>query len=654
MNFNIRQKKVIEAKESKILCLAAAASGKTAVLTERVRRIINDGCPAEKIACITFTTAAAEEMRQRLGSISYGAYIGTIHGLANSICISNGINTEKYIADMDFNKIIEKAMTLPRSRFPKYEHVLVDEFQDTCEFEYNFIDKIPKNNFCAFGDERQCQPEGTKIKMRDGTEKNIEQLCIGDYVMTYNSKDGSVRGGARSNYTGGLVEEIASRNIQEEVISITTEDGFTSKYTDNHKCMVKLNENSPLMHAVYLMCDDNYRFRIGKIPFFNIKSCHKNPWRDKMYKEGCSKIWILKLFDNDKDARVLETKLSYKYQIPQTCWQTDKVLWTKDDIEYIYEGLNTYNSAKKCLEEFHRNIKYPLIDKNLEISEHIHFAKNAITQIYACNLMEDVMEVVVFDEETKTRKHYSKINKIDYTFMNTKVYSLRVTNELYFADNILTHNCIYGFKGTSDRFLRELYNDPTCKTYYLIDNYRNPPNILAYADDLISTMHKISLKSVPAKTEKGYLQLKFSFSEALEHLEASGDWGNWFVLCRTNNELATAMSMLEERDIPCVSFKKSDLDLDELSVIMKDNRVKVLTIHVAKGLQNKHVIVTGARMYNEDERKVSYVAATRAEQSLYWTPSICKRGYKNRPKNRDQVSPGRIFEKSQKGMVSFE
>ena len=148
------------------------------------------------------------------------------------------------------------------------------------------------------------------------------------------------------------------------------------------------------------------------------------------------------VFDNDKDARLLETKLSYEYQIPQTCWQTDKVSWTKEDIEYIYKNLNTLSQAKKCLEKFGRDINYPLIDKLTEDSSHIHFAKNAITQIYACNLMEDVMEVVVFDDNAKTRKHYSKITNINRSIEKTTVYSLQVANELYFADNILTPNPI--------------------------------------------------------------------------------------------------------------------------------------------------------------------------------------------------------------------
>ena len=38
-----------------------------------------------------------------------------------------------------------------------------------------------------------------------------------------------------------------------------------------------------------------------------------------MRAEGCEKLWLLKVFDNDHDARVEETKISYQYGIPQTC-----------------------------------------------------------------------------------------------------------------------------------------------------------------------------------------------------------------------------------------------------------------------------------------------------------------------------------------------
>ena len=47
---------------------ASAGSGKTKVLTDRVTRLLLDRVPPQRILCLTFTKAAAAEMRNRLAS----------------------------------------------------------------------------------------------------------------------------------------------------------------------------------------------------------------------------------------------------------------------------------------------------------------------------------------------------------------------------------------------------------------------------------------------------------------------------------------------------------------------------------------------------------------------------------------------------------
>ena len=62
------QKKVIGLKDRNILVSAAAGSGKTAVLVERIIRIITDSenpVDVDKLVVVTFTKAAAAEMRER-------------------------------------------------------------------------------------------------------------------------------------------------------------------------------------------------------------------------------------------------------------------------------------------------------------------------------------------------------------------------------------------------------------------------------------------------------------------------------------------------------------------------------------------------------------------------------------------------------------
>src|SRR5688572_26011261 len=45
---------------------ASAGSGKTKVLTDRVLNLLLEGCPPERILCLTFTKAAAAEMANRV------------------------------------------------------------------------------------------------------------------------------------------------------------------------------------------------------------------------------------------------------------------------------------------------------------------------------------------------------------------------------------------------------------------------------------------------------------------------------------------------------------------------------------------------------------------------------------------------------------
>ena len=67
MNWTKEQEDAIYKKDSNILVAAAAGSGKTAVLVERIiQKILNDGVDIDKLLVVTFTNAAASEMRERV------------------------------------------------------------------------------------------------------------------------------------------------------------------------------------------------------------------------------------------------------------------------------------------------------------------------------------------------------------------------------------------------------------------------------------------------------------------------------------------------------------------------------------------------------------------------------------------------------------
>ena len=67
MGWTREQEKAINARNANILVSAGAGSGKTSVLVERIiKKLINDHINIEDILVVTFTEAAASEMKERV------------------------------------------------------------------------------------------------------------------------------------------------------------------------------------------------------------------------------------------------------------------------------------------------------------------------------------------------------------------------------------------------------------------------------------------------------------------------------------------------------------------------------------------------------------------------------------------------------------
>ena len=93
MELSLLQKEIVETKKDKVIVLSAAASGKTRVLTERVNYLLEHGADPDKIVVFTFTNAAAEEMRKRIGEKGNKCFINTVHSYAYYLLVKNGIDT---------------------------------------------------------------------------------------------------------------------------------------------------------------------------------------------------------------------------------------------------------------------------------------------------------------------------------------------------------------------------------------------------------------------------------------------------------------------------------------------------------------------------------------------------------------------------------
>lgn len=92
-SLNANQRSAVEWKDGPLLVLAGPGSGKTLVLTLRASRILEENPDASMLA-LTFTTKAADEMRQRLDSLmgrrADRAHLCTFHSFAGDVLRQHG------------------------------------------------------------------------------------------------------------------------------------------------------------------------------------------------------------------------------------------------------------------------------------------------------------------------------------------------------------------------------------------------------------------------------------------------------------------------------------------------------------------------------------------------------------------------------------
>ncbi len=87
---NSSQQAAVLNTEGPSLVIAGAGSGKTRVLTYRIAQLLNQGVPPYKILALTFTNKAASEMRKRIAElvgteIASNIWMGTFHSIFSKI-----------------------------------------------------------------------------------------------------------------------------------------------------------------------------------------------------------------------------------------------------------------------------------------------------------------------------------------------------------------------------------------------------------------------------------------------------------------------------------------------------------------------------------------------------------------------------------------
>ncbi len=138
MKYNNSQTAAIEQGQGPTLVLAGPGSGKTAVITQRTKLLIEKGVNPRKILVVTFSKAAAVEMKERFHALmkesqvssSYGAVqFGTFHAIFFSIL--------KHAYHYNVNSIIreDEKMQFYRDMIKEYSFETEDEGEFISELE---------------------------------------------------------------------------------------------------------------------------------------------------------------------------------------------------------------------------------------------------------------------------------------------------------------------------------------------------------------------------------------------------------------------------------------------------------------------------------------------------------------------------------------
>ena len=128
---DIYQQKPVE-YESSAVCIAGPGSGKTRVLSTKAEELTKQG---NSVICLTFTRAAAQEIRDRIP----GILAGTIHSFCHSV-----VGWEKTNDDLLTRYI--------RVGKDKFKWVLVDEVQDLTPEQMQVVLSLVGEHLFAVGD----------------------------------------------------------------------------------------------------------------------------------------------------------------------------------------------------------------------------------------------------------------------------------------------------------------------------------------------------------------------------------------------------------------------------------------------------------------------------------------------------------------------
>jgi DNA helicase-2/ATP-dependent DNA helicase PcrA len=257
---------------------------------------------------------------------------------------------------MDFDDLLFRAVNLlelfqeVRDRYAAaFRWILVDEYQDTNHAQYRWLQLLSSEhrNLAVVGDDDQCLVEGTPVTMGDGSTKAIEDVQVGDEVLScYGSGDfrpARVTGTHRAEARLG--------------IRIRTAGGRELVSTPEHTHFAGFRAGlTPQLHMTYVMRRGE-RFRVGTTRTYHRKSYPSDIGvQTRANQERADGAWVVSVHETAAEARVAESVLSLRYQLPTMPFvaRPDKgrVIWADQTaLDRIFESVDTTSGGFQLVVE---------------------------------------------------------------------------------------------------------------------------------------------------------------------------------------------------------------------------------------------------------------------------------------------------------------
>ena len=607
---NERQKEAVLATEGPVLVLAGAGSGKTTVLVNRIAYMISEKhIRPWNILAITFTNKAAREMKDRierlLGDTAKDMWIGTFH----SVCV----------------RILRSCIDLlGYSRdFVIYDTADTKTVMKECLRELDIDEKsFPVRNVLSI-------ISNAKNDLMDAA--TFENVYKSDYRMSIIAK-------IYYRYQTKLRKNNAVDfdDIILNTVKILSENpDVLSKYQDKFRYIL-VDEYQDTNNSQYLL--------INLLAQANRNLCVVGDDDQSIYKfRGANIGNILNFEDDYSDVQKITLDQNYRSTqnildaansvISNNKGRMGKSLWTSNgdgNRVYVYTGTNEYDEARYIARQIKKHF-----------DEQGSFSDCAI--LYRTNAQSRVIEEMLMRES------------VPYKVLS----GLRFYDRKEIKDIIAYLRVVYN--PNDDVSLARIINEPKRKIgNATLEKARNIAreketslyDVISHADDYPE--FKTAIKKLLSFSEIIQSLIKLKDTVTIEELTGRilNDTGYMPALVMEDTtESKTRIENLGEFISVITEFEKNEETgntlgefLENISLVSdidgydeNEDSAVLMTIHSAKGLEFPIVFLSGLEeglfpgmrsMESDDdieeERRLCYVAITRAKEQLYITKTISR------------------------------